>query len=133
MSLLASGRTQGRLVDLSGHGREQSQGKIVFNRGRYAELSFAEISLLREYNEVCGSGTPMTIQQEIVAKLRGLPAEKQKEVLQFVDSLRNENGSQKPRRSLLGLWAELDVEVTDEDIVQARKELWGEFPRDIQR
>jgi hypothetical protein len=75
----------------------------------------------------------MTIQQEIVAKLRGLPAEKQKEVLQFVDSLRNENGSQKPRRSLLGLWAELDVEVTDEDIVQARKELWGEFPRDIQR
>jgi hypothetical protein len=33
-----------------------------------------------------------------------------------------------PRRSLRGLWRGLDI--TAEDIAQARREMWGNFPRE---
>jgi hypothetical protein len=71
----------------------------------------------------------MTIEEQVLEKLRGLPSEKQKEVLDFVDFLKEK--AKKPRRSLLGLWADLNVHITEEDIAQARREMWGNFPRDI--
>ena len=73
----------------------------------------------------------MTIEEQVLQKLRDLPPEKQKEVLEFVDSLKEENGPKKPRRSLLGLWADLNIHITEEDIAEARREMWGNFPRDI--
>jgi len=75
----------------------------------------------------------MTFEQQVVEKLRDLPPEKQKEVLDFVDFLKEKNGggAKKPRRSLLGLWADLDTHITEEDISKARREMWGNFPRDI--
>jgi len=27
------------------------------------------------------------------------------------------------------MWAHLDMDITEEDIAQARKEMWGNFPR----
>ncbi|MDQ2808797.1 MAG: hypothetical protein M3Z04_18120 [Chloroflexota bacterium] len=33
-----------------------------------------------------------------------------------------------PRRSLRGLWA--GVKITEEDIAEARREMWGNFPRE---
>lgn len=74
----------------------------------------------------------MTIEQQLVEKLRDLPPEKQKEVLDFVDLLKQQNGPKKPLRSLLGLWADLNIHVTEEDIAQARREIWGNFPRDVE-
>jgi len=73
----------------------------------------------------------MTIEQQVLEKLRDLPPEKQKEVLDFVDSLKEKHGPKKPRRSLLGLWADLNIHITEEDIAEARREMWGNFPRDI--
>jgi len=73
----------------------------------------------------------MTIEQQVLEKLRDLPPEKQKEVLDFVDSLKEKSGAKKPRRSLLGLWADLNFHVTEEDIVEASQEMWGNFPRHI--
>ena len=67
----------------------------------------------------------MTIEQEVLGKLRDLPSEKQKEVLDFVDFLKEKNGTKKPRRSLLGLWADLNVHITEEDIAEARREMVG--------
>lgn len=72
----------------------------------------------------------MTLEEQLIEKMRDLPPEKKKEVLEFVDSLRK-NGPRVPRRSLLGLWADLDFHVTEEDIAEARREMWGNFPRDI--
>ncbi|MBD1833715.1 hypothetical protein H6F61_13760 [Cyanobacteria bacterium FACHB-472] len=34
----------------------------------------------------------------------------------------------KPRKSLRGLWRGLDI--TEEDIAEARREMWGNFPRE---
>ncbi len=73
----------------------------------------------------------MTIEEQVLEKLRDLPPEKQKEVLEFVDSLKDKEGAKKPRRSLRGLWADMDFHITEEDIAEARREMWGNFPRDI--
>jgi hypothetical protein len=76
----------------------------------------------------------MTIEQEVIEKLRDLHAEEQKEVLDFVDLRKEKNGGpMKPRRSLLGLWADLNVHIREEDIAEARREMWGNFPRDIEQ
>jgi len=73
----------------------------------------------------------MTIEQQVLEKLRDLPPEKQKEVLNFVAQLKEQSTSREPRRSLLGLWADLNTNITKEDIAEARREMWGNSPRDI--
>lgn len=72
----------------------------------------------------------MTVEEQVLEKLRELPPQKQKEVLDFVSLLREkaQNGT---RRSLHGLWAAMDVQVSEADISDARREMWGGFPRDI--
>lgn len=67
----------------------------------------------------------MTIEQQIIEKLRELPPEKHREVLDFVESIKEENSPSKPRRSLLGLWSDLNVRITEEDLAEARREMWG--------
>jgi hypothetical protein len=52
-------------------------------------------------------------------------------VLDFVDLLSRQSTPAKPRQSLRGLWKDLNLEISDEDIAQARRETWGNFPRDI--
>lgn len=74
----------------------------------------------------------MTIEEQVLVKLRDLPPEKQKEVLDFVASLKEKNGGKKPLRSLLGLWADMNFHVTEEDIAEVRQEMWSSFPRDIE-
>ncbi|MGH9795362.1 MAG: hypothetical protein ACRD5G_11355 [Candidatus Acidiferrales bacterium] len=73
----------------------------------------------------------MTIEEMVLEKLRELPPEKQKEVLEFAESLKKTNGPPKSLRSLEGLWADLDINITEEDIAEARREMWGNFPRDV--
>ena len=72
----------------------------------------------------------MTVEQAVVERLRELPPERQQEVLDFVQSLQQQSAPKRPGRSLMGLWADLDMRVTDEDIAEARREMWGNFPRD---
>jgi len=73
----------------------------------------------------------MTIEQQVLEKLRALPPEQQKEVLDFVDSLKEKNGAKNPLHSLRGLWKDLNIHITEEEIAEARREMWGKFPRDI--
>lgn len=75
----------------------------------------------------------MTIEEVLIGKLRILPPEKQQEALDFVEFLEQKNKlAKRPRRSLLGLCADLNVSITEEDIAEARKEMWSNFPRDIE-
>jgi Protein of unknown function (DUF2281) len=73
----------------------------------------------------------MTLEQQVLEKLRGLPPEKQKEVLEFVASLKEKNGSLKLRRNLRGLWKDLNIDITEKDIAEARREMWSNFPREM--
>ena len=75
----------------------------------------------------------MTIEQAVLERLKQLPPDKQQEVLNFAESLRQKTGATpaKPRRSLKGALAHLNVKITEEDIAQARREMWGNFPREF--
>ncbi|MCI2429033.1 DUF2281 domain-containing protein [Candidatus Acetothermia bacterium] len=73
----------------------------------------------------------MSIEESVLERIRALPPEKQKEVLDFVEFLHKKSHTSQPRRSLKGLWADLKVDITEEDITEARREMWGSFPREI--
>jgi hypothetical protein len=75
--------------------------------------------------------TVLTIEEQVVEKLCELPTEKQKEVLDFVDFLKQRNSRKKPLAGLRGLWRDLNIDVTEEGIAEARREMWGDFPGDI--
>lgn len=71
----------------------------------------------------------MSIEKSVLEKLLKLPVDKQKEVLDFVETLEKKAASPRPCRSLKGLWADLGTDVSPEDIAEARREMWGGFPR----
>ena len=72
----------------------------------------------------------MTVEEQVLEKLRELPPQKQEQVLAFVSLLR-ERDETKSRHSLRGLWADLNVKISERDISEARREMWGSFPRDV--
>ena len=74
----------------------------------------------------------MSITDEVLSRLRALPEEKQRLVLHYVETLEDADLSagSDGACSVEGLWADLGFTVTEEDIAQARKEMWGNFPRE---
>ncbi|MCC3442501.1 MULTISPECIES: DUF2281 domain-containing protein [unclassified Microcoleus] len=71
----------------------------------------------------------MDLEQAVLDKLRELPPNHQQEVLDFAEFLHQKNILKRPLKSVKGMWAHLDMDITEEDIAQARKEMWGNFPR----
>ena len=76
----------------------------------------------------------MTIQQEILERLSTLPPAEQQELLRVARSLaqRSAGTTGEPRRSLMGAFAGRGVDVTADDIDDARREMWADFPRDVE-
>ncbi len=72
----------------------------------------------------------MNLEQAVLDKLRALPPERQQEVLDFAEFLQQKNILKRPLKSVKGMWANLDINITEEDIAQARKEMWRDFPRE---
>lgn len=77
----------------------------------------------------------MNLEQAVLEKLRQLPVDKQQEVLDFTEFIHQKMISKRPLqesklRSIKGLWANLDINITEEDIAQARKEMWENFPNE---
>lgn len=71
----------------------------------------------------------MTTEQLVLVKLQILPPERQKEVLDFVEFLEQKQiAAQHPRREWIGTASDLRVDLTEEDIAEARREMWGNFP-----
>jgi hypothetical protein len=62
--------------------------------------------------------------------MRLLPPEQQREVLNFARSLASKAPEKQPLRSIRGLWRDLNITITSEDIDEARREMWGNFPRE---
>lgn len=73
----------------------------------------------------------MSIEQNVLEKLRQLPLDKQQELLDFAEFLYQKTTVKPPLQSVRGLCADLKVDITEEDIAEARKEMWGNFPREI--
>ena len=68
------------------------------------------------------------IEEAIAARVRELPPERQQEVLDFANFLGSK--AKRPRKSMYGLWKDLGISFSEQDIAEARKEMWGNFPRE---
>jgi len=75
----------------------------------------------------------MTIEQAVLAAMRALPPDRQQTVLDFAEYLRAKSAPPADRPTALGLWADLGIDISDEDIAEARREMWGSFPREQAR
>ena len=69
------------------------------------------------------------IQQSVVEILEVLPPDKQQELLHFAKSLQAQNIAKKPRKNLKGIWSDLEMNLTEDDLAEARREMWGNFPK----
>ncbi len=73
----------------------------------------------------------MNAEQALIDLIRVLPGERQEEVLAYAEGLRDKSDEPKvPRPSGRGLWADLKIDLTAEDIDEVRREMWKNFPRD---
>jgi hypothetical protein len=72
----------------------------------------------------------MNVEDAVMEKLRTLSPEEKQQVLDFVTTLVGQKAAQRPRRDLMGLFADLGVHISDEEIAEARHEMWGNFPRE---
>ncbi len=68
------------------------------------------------------------LEEAVVESLRDLPVDKQQEVLDFVQFLRQRTVAPRPRQGVKGLWS--GVQITDDDIAAVRREMWSGFPRE---
>ncbi len=74
----------------------------------------------------------MNIEQKIMEKLRMLPLEQQQEVLDFVEFLQQKKSTQKRQyRSVRGSWVDLGVQISEQDITEVRREMWGNSEVDL--
>ena len=69
----------------------------------------------------------MNLEQAVLNNLKSLPFAKQQEVLDFSEFLAQKVKSNAPRRILKGVLAHLNQNVSDDDIKEARREMWGEY------
>jgi hypothetical protein len=71
----------------------------------------------------------MSLEQAILEVVRALPSEKQQEILSHATRLREETAEKKPFKSVRGLWADLGVSISVDEIEENRREMSKGFPR----
>lgn len=72
----------------------------------------------------------MTLEQLLIAKFQALPINRKRELLDFAEFLAQKSDNQTPLKSIRGMCADLKVDLTAEDIQEARQEMWANFPRE---
>jgi hypothetical protein len=72
----------------------------------------------------------MTTWELIAERAKELPPDRQQELLDFAEFLRLRVVPKAPLRSAAGLWKDLGIDITEEDIAEAGREMWGNFPRE---
>ncbi|MEY2977503.1 MAG: DUF2281 domain-containing protein [Prochlorotrichaceae cyanobacterium] len=69
------------------------------------------------------------LEQAVLRNLRQLSPEKQQHVLDFTEFLKKQQAPNQSNPSLKGIWSNLVIDITEEDMAEARREMWGNFPR----
>ncbi|QXD15501.1 DUF2281 domain-containing protein [Rhodocaloribacter litoris] len=66
----------------------------------------------------------------ILQKLRALPPDKRQEVIDFIDFLLQRIAPPASQRTTFyGLWSDLNVDLSADDLDAARRDTWNDFPR----
>jgi hypothetical protein len=71
----------------------------------------------------------MSLEEAILEAVRALPAEQQQEVLNHAARLRDEAIKKIPFKSVKGLWADLHISMSPDEIEKIQREMWRNFPR----
>ena len=74
----------------------------------------------------------MTSEEVLFEKIKILPSDLQRKAIEFVDSLQTEAQKKAPRVSLKGIWADLNVNITEQDIREARNEMWRGYTKNTE-
>jgi hypothetical protein len=72
----------------------------------------------------------MTVEETVLEKVKVLPPNRKQEVLDFVEFLESKEAVKSPRRSLKGALAHLNINISEEDIREARNEMWRGYTQD---
>ena len=72
----------------------------------------------------------MTIEEAVIEKLRVLPFDKQQTVLDLAEFLARKDVVKQPRKSLSGALSHLNISISKEELDEARREMWTNFPRE---
>ena len=70
------------------------------------------------------------LDKQILDRLMRLPPDRQREVLDFVEFLERKTAPTSGRPPLRGIFADLGVSLSAEEIDEARREAWSGFPRE---
>ncbi len=65
----------------------------------------------------------MTSEEVLLEKFKVLPTNRKQELLDFAKFLESKEIAKEPRQSLEGIWADLDVNVSEEVIREVRQEM----------
>jgi hypothetical protein len=72
----------------------------------------------------------VSLEEAILETVRALPVEQQQEVLKHATELRAEAGKKSPFKSVRGLWVDLGISLSPEEIDGNQREIWRSFPRE---
>jgi Protein of unknown function (DUF2281) len=72
----------------------------------------------------------MTLVETVIEKLKQMPPEKLQEVLNFAEFISQKAEEKKPLQSSAGALAHLNISISNEEIDEARREMWANFPRE---
>jgi hypothetical protein len=72
----------------------------------------------------------MSLEHAILEAVRALPADKQQEILDHATRLRAVSAKKQPFNNIEGLWADLGISLSAEEIDENRREMWRNFPRE---
>jgi len=75
----------------------------------------------------------MSVAESVLQKIQSLTPDQQRKVMNLVDELAKANTNKHHRRSLMGVFSHLNIHITEDDIAEARREMWGNFPREVLR
>ena len=71
----------------------------------------------------------MTVTEALVEKISALPSVRQQEVLDFAEFLFENERPKTPRRSMQGILSDLNIDLSDADLRQARSDMWRDSER----
>ena len=74
----------------------------------------------------------MTSEEAIFAKIKILPPNLKEEALHFVEFLETKIKPQAKRKSLKGSLSHLNIKISDDDIREARNEMWRGYTQDTE-
>jgi hypothetical protein len=72
----------------------------------------------------------MDIEHIVLDKFKELPLGKKQEVLDFIKFIQQKSIKRRSPCALKGLWKDLNIQITEEDIIEIRREMWGDFPKE---